>query len=55
MNPEKRQLLPKVAFTSYAARFQQPLLSEGFLDMLAVDFVLEGSNEEREVWQRYWA
>jgi len=38
MNPEQRVNLPKVAFTSFASRFREPELKEGFEDITRVDF-----------------
>lgn len=37
-NPEKRTLLPKVAFTGFQARFRPPSLAEGFQEIVKVDF-----------------
>ncbi|KAL8786091.1 MAG: hypothetical protein Q9195_008367 [Heterodermia aff. obscurata] len=42
-NPEKRQILPHSAFTSYASRFQEPSLKEGFHDITKIDFKVHGS------------
>ena len=38
MNPEKRTLLPKMAFTGFAARYREPKVEEGFQDITKVDF-----------------
>jgi bifunctional polynucleotide phosphatase/kinase len=38
MNPEKRVLLPKQAFSGFASRYQRPELSEGFKDIIEVKF-----------------
>ncbi|SMQ55745.1 unnamed protein product [Zymoseptoria tritici ST99CH_3D7] len=54
MNPENRQLLPKMAFTSFASRFRRPTLEEGFQDITSVDFRLRGTEEEKALWGRYW-
>lgn len=43
-NPEKRQILPHAAFSSYASRFQEPSLTEGFHDITKIDFQVYGSN-----------
>jgi len=37
-NPEKRSLLPRVAFSSFASRYRAPEVSEGFNDMIVIDF-----------------
>jgi hypothetical protein len=38
MNPEKRAILPSLAFNGFRSRYQQPVLSEGFKDIIEVDF-----------------
>ena len=38
MNPEKREMLPKMAFTGFAARYREPRVEEGFQDITKVDF-----------------
>ena len=54
MNPEKRTMLPAVAFRGYASRFEEPKLSEGFEDIITVAFQFEGDEAQRAVWSRYW-
>lgn len=54
VNPEKRTLLPKVAFTGFSARYREPDVKEGFQDIVKVDFKFEGGEEERRIWGRYW-
>ena len=38
MNPENRKLLPKIAFTSFSARFKEPTVKEGFEEIVRVNF-----------------
>lgn len=38
MNPEKRELLPAMAFRGFASRFRKPTIDEGFQDVVEVDF-----------------
>ena len=38
MNPERRTMLPKMAFTGFAARYREPKLEEGFQEITKVDF-----------------
>jgi bifunctional polynucleotide phosphatase/kinase len=38
MNPENREILPKMAFTGFASRYERPQLSEGFQDIVEVPF-----------------
>lgn len=40
MNPEKRAMLPKLAFTGFASRYREPKLDEGFQDITKVDFMV---------------
>jgi hypothetical protein len=45
MNPEKRTILPSLAFRGFQSRYQPPKLSEGFQDIYEVQFkVREGSH-----------
>lgn len=46
MNPEHRSMLPKMAFTGFAARYREPRVEEGFEDITKVDFKV--SQECRE-------
>lgn len=39
-NPEHRKILPPVAFRSFASRYVQPSMSEGFQDITPVNFVV---------------
>jgi hypothetical protein len=38
MNPEKRKILPNMAFRSFASRYKKPDLNEGFQDITEVAF-----------------
>jgi hypothetical protein len=38
MNPEKRTILPGMAFRSFTSRYKRPQLSEGFQDITEVAF-----------------
>jgi hypothetical protein len=38
MNPEKRTVLPSMAFRGFAARYKRPELNEGFQDITEVAF-----------------
>lgn len=44
MNPEKRTVLPSIAFSSFAKRFTRPQLSEGFQDITEVAFKVRFSH-----------
>jgi len=54
MNPEKRSLLPGIAFKSFQQRLQEPTLKEGFQDIYKVDFEFKGTEEQKKLWSRYW-
>ncbi|KAL8996407.1 MAG: hypothetical protein Q9169_004055 [Polycauliona sp. 2 TL-2023] len=53
-NPEKRTILPHTAFSSFASRFKQPRVDEGFQDVVPVQFQFQGDDEQRKIWSRYW-
>ncbi|KAJ8109817.1 hypothetical protein OPT61_g7175 [Boeremia exigua] len=53
-NPEKRSMLPKLAFTSFASRYRAPKLEEGFKEIIKVDFEFTGSDAQKELWSKYW-
>ncbi|KAL4808536.1 polynucleotide kinase 3 phosphatase-domain-containing protein [Aspergillus unguis] len=54
LNPESRTLLPGIAFGDYLRRFQEPTLSEGFQDIIRVDFRFRGDEDAKKVWGQYW-
>jgi bifunctional polynucleotide phosphatase/kinase len=49
LNPEKRAMLPKVAFTSFAGRYREPTTKEGFEDITKVDFAVSYSYCRQEL------
>lgn len=53
-NREGRTMLPKMAFSGFAKRYQEPKEKEGFEDVVRVDFVFKGGEEARRVWGLYW-
>lgn len=55
MNPESRQVLPKLAFNGFASRYKAPHTKEGFQDVVELHFEFRGSKEDYEIWGRYWA
>jgi hypothetical protein len=38
LNPEDRAILPPIAFSDFRRRFEEPMLEEGFTDIVKVDF-----------------
>ena len=53
-NPEKRTILPGMAFTGFLGRYKEPTLSEGFQDIFTVPFKFQGSEDQKRIWQKYW-
>lgn len=47
-------MLPKLAFTGFAARYRAPDLAEGFEDIFPVDFRFTGSDGDKARWSQYW-
>ncbi|KAG4437592.1 hypothetical protein IFR05_006931 [Cadophora sp. M221] len=54
MNPEKRTILPGMAFRSFATRYKRPELNEGFQDITEVAFKFLGNEVEQQTWTRHW-
>ncbi|KAF2399083.1 putative DNA 3'-phosphatase Tpp1 [Trichodelitschia bisporula] len=54
MNPEKRDMLPKVAFSDFKKRYREPQLEEGLQDIIKVDFAFDGTEEQRAIWTKHW-
>jgi bifunctional polynucleotide phosphatase/kinase len=47
-------LLPKLAFNSFGSRFKEPKTTEGFQDIVEVEFKFRGTKEQYDIWGRYW-
>ncbi len=54
LNPESRQGLPRLAFNSFASRFKEPKVEEGFEEIVPVEFKFRGTKEQHDVWARFW-
>ncbi|KAH8882364.1 PNK3P-domain-containing protein [Thozetella sp. PMI_491] len=54
LNPESRQILPRLAFNSFTSRFKEPKAKEGFQDVVEVEFEFRGSKADYDVWAQYW-
>ncbi|KAI9048691.1 hypothetical protein LZ554_007522 [Drepanopeziza brunnea f. sp. 'monogermtubi'] len=54
MNPEKRAILPSMAFRGFASRYRRPQVDEGFEDITEVPFKFIGNEVERQIWTRHW-
>ncbi|KAF1839134.1 PNK3P-domain-containing protein [Decorospora gaudefroyi] len=53
-NRENRAILPHIAFTGFASRYREPKISEGYADIIKVNFQFEGSEEQKKLWSKYW-
>ena len=51
----KRDLLPDIAFTAFEKSYQEPNQEEGFQELRRVNWVFEGSEEERQRWNMWLA
>ncbi|KAI0075790.1 PNK3P-domain-containing protein [Panus rudis PR-1116 ss-1] len=49
----KRDMLPYSALTDFRSKYEEPELAEGFSDIRQINWVFEGSEEERRRW-RMW-
>lgn len=49
----ERTLLPVSAFGMFSSAFERPEMDEGFDELRTVNFVWEGTEEQREIWNRY--
>ncbi|KAH8108211.1 PNK3P-domain-containing protein [Cristinia sonorae] len=50
---EKREVLPYAALTNYQQMFEAPDIAEGFTEIRKVNFVFEGTDEERRRWSMW--
>lgn len=48
------KLIPKVAYANFTKRFQEPEMSEGFEEILQVDFIPTFEEPEQEVKRKCW-
>ena len=49
----KRDLVPYLAFLNFKEAYEEPLLNEGFSRIDTVNWVFEGSDEERRRWSMW--
>jgi len=49
----KREMLPYNAFTSFRASYEEPKAEEGFREVRRVNWVFEGTDEERRRWNMW--
>ncbi|ETW85637.1 hypothetical protein HETIRDRAFT_470728 [Heterobasidion irregulare TC 32-1] len=48
-----RDFLPYMAFSSFAEKFEEPKESEGFLEVITVNWLFEGSKNEQRNWSMW--
>jgi len=49
----ERALLPYVAFTGFRDNYEEPELAEGFSEIKKVNWVFEGTDEEKKHWSMW--
>ena len=49
----ERTLLPLTAFGTFVTALEKPEMDEGFDEIRVVNFVWEGTEEQRRLWNRY--
>lgn len=54
MNTEGRGIFPRTPFLKLMSDFEKPQMSEGFARVIILGFQWMGTNEELEIWRRYW-
>lgn len=54
LNPEKRTMLPGIAFSGFSSRYREPKLEEGFQDIVDVAFRFRGTDDQKNIWSQYW-
>ncbi|KLT44378.1 hypothetical protein CC85DRAFT_242532, partial [Cutaneotrichosporon oleaginosum] len=54
-NEPKREILPESAFASYKSAFEIPAPKEGFDEMRTVNFIWDGTDNQRTLWDQYLA
>ncbi|KAF3765333.1 PNK3P-domain-containing protein [Cryphonectria parasitica EP155] len=55
LNPESRELVPKLAFNSFFSRFREPDADKEALDeVVPVEFKFRGTKDDYTRWSRYW-
>lgn len=49
----KRDLVPYIAFTGFRDNYEEPLLSEGLKEVKKVNWVFDGTEEEKKHWSMW--
>ncbi|CAJ0751038.1 2260_t:CDS:10 [Entrophospora sp. SA101] len=50
----KIKLIPEVAYQSYKSRFIEPKIEEGFQEIRYMNFVFDGTEQEKKIWQMWY-
>ncbi|KAI9493014.1 polynucleotide kinase 3 phosphatase-domain-containing protein [Zychaea mexicana] len=50
----KREVMSDIAFRTFKSKLQTPQLSEGFDEIKKINFVFEGSDEDKAAWSKWW-
>lgn len=53
LDEPERTLLPLSAFSTFVGAYERPEMDEGVDELRTVNFVWEGSEEQRQLWNRY--
>ncbi|KAI8987800.1 polynucleotide kinase 3 phosphatase-domain-containing protein [Mycotypha africana] len=51
---EKRDVLSTIAFRTFKSKLQEPTTMEGFSEVKKINFVFEGTEQDKEAWQKWW-
>ncbi|KAF2465858.1 PNK3P-domain-containing protein [Lindgomyces ingoldianus] len=51
---EQRKVFPRTRFKDIISRFSEPQNTEGFEEVVKLDFEWHGSSEELRIWNKHW-
>lgn len=51
---EKRDVLSTIAFRTFKSKLQEPTTREGFQEVKKINFIFDGSEQDKTAWQRWW-
>ncbi|KAF1933688.1 P-loop containing nucleoside triphosphate hydrolase protein [Didymella exigua CBS 183.55] len=54
INSEDRPVYPRTPFLDLVKRYQSPSTSEGFRGVHEVKFKWQGTQEELDIWKKFW-
>ncbi|KAG9300017.1 hypothetical protein G9A89_009745 [Geosiphon pyriformis] len=47
-------VIPEIAYNIYNSRFMEPQLKEGFEEIKRIDFLFEGDDQKRALWEKWY-